>query len=69
MVAYESIGQLDGCDDDVLDDIEHAESQENKKEVKTITIVNTNARSLCPKIESLIDRLSRRNGRCHWHRH
>ena len=55
MVAYESIGQLDGCDDDVLDDIEHAESQENKKEVKPITIVNTNARSLCPKIESLID--------------
>ena len=47
-------GQLDGMDDSVLDDLE--ESGTNNKDLGTnITVLNTNARSLCPKIESMID--------------
>ena len=47
-------GQIDGMDDSVLDDIERSETVEQEIGTK-ITILNTNARSLCPKIESLLD--------------
>ena len=47
-------GQIDGVDDSVLDLIEESEN-ENKETVRPLTILNTNARSLCPKIDSLID--------------
>ena len=47
-------GQLDGMDDSVLDEIETSEREEKDLGTK-ITVLNTNARSLCPKIESLID--------------
>ena len=47
-------GQLDGMDDSVLDEID--ESVKVEQELGTdITILNTNAQSLCPKIESLFD--------------
>ena len=55
-------GQIDGVDDSVLDEIEDFE-RENKDEVKPLTILNTNARSLCPKIDSLIDCMDRRRRR------
>ena len=57
-------GQLDGMDDSVLDEIEESENAETvDKELGTkITILNTNARSLCPKIESLIDCFDEMNG-------
>ena len=51
-------GQIDGVDDSVLDELEAENVNENpvnKKLVKPITIISTNARSLCPKIDSLID--------------
>lgn len=52
-------GQLDGMDDSVLDEIEESEESERVEQGRDlgtqITILNTNARSLCPKIESLID--------------
>ena len=51
--------QLDGMDDSVLDDIVDSDNEpdeeRNKDEQPMINIVNTNARSLCPKIHSLID--------------
>ena len=56
-----TICQLDGCDDSFLDGEEDCEelvesqSEENKHDGNMINIINTNARSLCPKIESLID--------------
>ena len=47
-------GQINGMDDSVLDEIE--ESERVDEELGTqITILNTNARSLCPKIESMIN--------------
>ena len=52
------ICQLDGHDDDILDDISDNESEkdeENKSMNKQVTIINANARSLCPKIDSLVD--------------
>ena len=47
-------------DDSVLDEIDDDESvapvtEENKHDGTLINIINTNARSLCPKIDSLID--------------
>ena len=43
-------------DDDVLDEIVETErEEENKIKGTQINIINTNARSLCPKIDSLID--------------
>ena len=56
-----TICQLDGCDDSFLDEEEDCEelvesqNEENKHDGNMINIINTNARSLCPKIESLID--------------
>ena len=54
-----AVCQLDGFDDSILDEIEDAENEpveENNKHLITpINIINTNARSLCPKIDSLID--------------
>ena len=59
--------QLDGVDDSILDEIEDkncavdpVEDPEivqdvNKEQVTPLIIANTNARSLCPKIASLID--------------
>ena len=63
------ICQLDGADDSILDgdeddgeetDIENVrsvqpENEENKNSGTQVNIINTNARSLCPKIDSLID--------------
>ena len=42
---------------DLLDDEEHVQpvTKENKHDGTQINVINTNARSLCPKIESLID--------------
>ena len=59
-------GQIDGLDDSVLDEIEQSERSEtdNKSLSNTpppVTIINTNARSLCPKIDSLIDCLEEMN--------
>ena len=59
----DTICQLDGMDDSILDDIEDenldeivpSETEENKNDGTKINIINTNARSLCPKIESLIN--------------
>ena len=48
-------------DDSVLDEIESENETVNKDNVQPITIVNTNARSLCPKINSLIDCLEDMN--------
>ena len=46
---------MDGFNDSILDEIDDP-VEENKAPISTpINIVNTNARSLCPKIESLID--------------
>ena len=59
--------QLDGVDDSFLNEMEEdsiadepVEDPEivqevNKDQVTTLNIVNTNARTLCPKIESVID--------------
>ena len=47
-------GQLDGMDDSFHDELDEP-VEENKNIVTPINIINTNARSLCPKIESLID--------------
>ena len=52
------ICQLDGMDDSFLDDIEDDVAslpEVNKHDGTKINIINTNARSLCPKIDSLID--------------
>ena len=54
------ICQLDGMDDSFLDDLDEEENVasvtgENKHDGTQIKIINTNARSLCPKIDSLID--------------
>ena len=50
------IGQLDGTDDTALDEIVNSEKEDDNKNKGTqINIINTNARSLCPKIDSLID--------------
>ena len=58
------MGQIDGMDDSILDEIDdsdHVDATEpdmderNKEHITPINIVNTNARSLCPKIDSLID--------------
>ena len=46
-------GQLDGIDDDILDIIDQ-EEEDNKVTMTPFTFTNTNARSLCPKIESFI---------------
>ena len=57
-------GQIDGCDDRVLDMLDEEENDEsinltNKDSDddndKPFTFIITNARSLCPKIKSLID--------------
>ena len=60
-------GQLDGMDDSILDEIDDEADQNdstepvrsvdegNKSHCTPINIINTNARSLCPKIDSLID--------------
>ena len=40
-------GQIDGMDDSVLDELERSETVEQELGTK-ITILNTNARSLCP---------------------
>ena len=49
-------GQLDGLDDSILDEIVEPEIEESNKNTCTpVNIINTNARSLCPKINSLID--------------
>ena len=42
-------------DDSILDEIDDSDIEENKTLSVPINIVNTNARSLCPKIDSLID--------------
>ena len=53
--------QLDGCDDSLLDNVPEIEENRsalgdsNKEHCTPINIINTNARSLCPKIDSLID--------------
>ena len=51
--------QLDGVNDEDLSDDETCEENtrvNDKSEMNTkLTIINTNARSLCPKITSLID--------------
>ena len=52
------ICQLDGQDDDILDEMTNDESEkeeENKNMSRQVNIINTNARSLCPKIDSLVD--------------
>ena len=52
------ICQLDGADDDILDELSDAENddeEENKDYSTQFNVINTNARSLCPKIDSLID--------------
>ena len=58
------MGQLDGFDDSILDELDEAVpvgtdepdmEGSNKELITPINIVNTNARSLCPKIDSLID--------------
>ena len=58
------ICQLDGADDSILDNlddhdpednVDEPENENNKDKSTQISIINTNARSLCPKIESLID--------------
>ena len=51
-----NIPQLDGMDDSVLDEIVESENEEgNVNKGTNVNIINTNARSLCPKIDSLID--------------
>ena len=57
-----TICQLDGMDDSFLDESDAdpdesvtSETENNKHDGTKINIINTNARSLCPKIESLID--------------
>ena len=66
-----TICQLDGFDDSVLDEIDEeeeiltdappddntivSEREKNKQKNTHICILNTNARSLCPKIESWLD--------------
>ena len=47
-VFYDKIyyigGQIDGCDDSVLDEIERVSEAENKEKLKPFTVINTNAR-------------------------
>ena len=51
-VSDRSGGNVGGhLDDDNLNEREN----DNKKTAATFTLINTNARSLCPKIESIID--------------
>ena len=56
-----NILQLDGFDDSILDEIDYSVPDndsvegENKCQDTAINIINTNARSLSPKIDSLID--------------
>ena len=49
--------QLDGMDDDILSEDGDDVDNDNGENIKNtnLTIINTNARSLCPKITSLID--------------
>ena len=59
------ICQLDGHDDSILDDISDDESEKDesiKSMNKQVNIINTNARSLCPKIDSLVDCFEELNG-------
>lgn len=64
LVDEPNICQLDGMDDSILDDLDEAEDDnddirdvssaditENKHDGTKINIINTNARSLCPKID------------------
>ena len=61
--CLDSIGwQLDGIDDLILDEIKEDDTavedpvdKTNKELCTPLNIINTNARSLCPKINSLID--------------
>ena len=46
--------QLDGMDDDALNEVDDGEKIDTLMSTK-LAIINTNARSLCPKITSLID--------------
>ena len=48
-------GQLDGVDDSVLDDMSDDAEKENENKSSELTITNTNAWSLCPKIHSMMD--------------
>ena len=47
--------QLDGMDDDALSEAEEEEERKDTLMSTKLAIINTNARSLCPKITSLID--------------
>ena len=56
VLTMTNICQIDGMDDSVLDDIIESDVEETNKPLSNpINIINTNARSLCPKIDSLID--------------
>ena len=61
MNEYSISWQLDGINDDELDSMdEDEEIPENDRNIDAdfkprLNIINTNARSLCPKINSLID--------------
>ena len=74
---HQNICQLDGFDDDLLDELEREQrdeqrheavhdgavtEDENKQSSTIISVINTNARSLCPKIESLIDCMEEMEG-------
>ena len=51
-------GQIDGMHDSVLDEIEMSEAEnktDNNKKNRPFTFINTNTRSLCPKIDSFLD--------------
>ena len=55
-----TFSQIDGIDDSILDEIDESETEPviedtNKQNCTPINVINTNARSLCPKINSLID--------------
>ena len=56
--------QLDGMDDDILSEDGDDVDNDNGENIKNtnLTIINTNARSLCPKITSLIDCLDELEG-------
>ena len=47
---------LDDLEYDGSSDInEYMEDLSNKEDISELTIINTNAQSLCPKINSLVD--------------
>ena len=50
------IGQIDGMDNSVMDEIES--DMDDKYTVKEITVTNTNVWLLCPEINSMIDCLN-----------